>query len=129
MKLLRMSLYWEVRKMIMLHSGFAEEIMRVVEGYAVREEGGVYIILADGTKMKVRRETVRPCYVRNRIEDYIHLTDKILLEFHKKGIYYLEDIAELSDGKLGKIRGVGEVRRKAIRKIVEEELGTEYKIW
>lgn len=109
--------------MIMLHSGFAEEIMRVVEGYAVREESGVYIYLADGTKMKVRRETVKPCYVRHRIEDYIHLTNKILLEFHKKGIYYLEDIAELSDGELRKVKGVGKVRKNAIRKIVEEELG------
>lgn len=114
--------------MIILHSGFTEESMRVIEGYAVREENGVYIILADGTKMKVRRETVRPCYVRNRIEDYINLTGNILLEFHKKGIYYLEDIAELSDGELESIKGIGKVRRKAIRKIVEEELGTEYKI-
>lgn len=112
--------------MIMLHSGFAEEIMRVVEGYAVREESGVYIYLADGTKMKVRRETVKPCYVRHRIEDYIHLTNKILQEFHRKGIYYLEDIKEMNDAELEKIKGVGKVRRKAIRKLLEKELETEY---
>lgn len=114
--------------MIMLHSGFAEELMRVVEGYVVREESEVYIILADGRKMKVRRETVRPCYVRHRIEDYIHLTNKILMEFHKNGIYYLEDVAELNDVELKKIKGIGKVRRKAIRKILEEELETEYEI-
>lgn len=114
--------------MIMLHIGFAEEIMRVVEGYAVREESGIFIILADGRKMKVRRETVRPCYVRHRIEDYIHLTDRILLEFHKKGIYYLEDIAEMKDEELEKIKGVGKVRKNAIRKILEKELETEYEL-
>lgn len=114
--------------MIVLHSGFAEEIMRVVEGYAVREKDEVYIILADGRKMKVRRETVRPCYARHRIEDYIHLTDKVLLEFHKQGIYYLEDIAKWSNAELERIKGIGEVRRKAIRKILKEELEIEYKM-
>ncbi len=111
--------------MIMLHSGFAEEIMGVVEGYAVREKDGVYIVLADGQKMKVRRETVRPCYARHRIEDYIHLTDNILREFHKKGAFYLEDIEEWSDGELEKIKGIGKVRREAIRKILKEELEME----
>lgn len=53
------------------------------------------------------------------------MTDNILREFHKKGAFYLEDIEEWSDGELEKIKGIGKVRREAIRKILKEELEME----
>lgn len=101
--------------MIILHSAVAEKTKQKVYGYALRENGHVFIVQEDGTKVLVKAETIMPYQACHRLEDYIFLTEKVLNEFHDKKIYYLEDIAEKDARLFENIKGVGPVRQKAIK--------------
>lgn len=111
--------------MIILHCAIAEKTKHKVYGYALREEGHVFIVQEDGTKVSVKAETVMPYQVCHRLEDYVSLTGNVLAEFHEKKIYYLEDIAEKGPGLFENIKGIGPVRQKAILEITERVLGKE----
>ncbi len=111
--------------MIMLHSGLAEESMRTVYGYAVREGDETYLILEDGTRVKVRRETVMPFACYHRIADYVCLPERVLEAFYEKGVYFLEEIAAWDDSEFEKIKGIGSARRMQIRAIMERVLSSD----
>lgn len=108
--------------MIILHYAIAEETKQKVYGYALREDGKVFIVQENGTKVPVRAETVMPYQACHRLEDHISLTERTLTAFHEKKIYYLEDIAEKGCHTLAEIRGVGPARRKAILEIMNDVL-------
>lgn len=55
-----------------------------VYGYALREDGKVFIVQEDGTKVPVRAETVMPYQACHRLEDHISLTERTLAAFHEK---------------------------------------------
>lgn len=104
--------------MIILHCAIAEETKQKVYGYALRENGSVFIVREDGEKIQVKAETVMPYQACHRLEDYISLTEKTLVAFHEKKIYNLEDIAERGPHSLAGIKGIGPVRQKAILGII-----------
>lgn len=108
--------------MIILHYAIAEKTKQEVYGYALREEGHVFIVQEDGTKVLVKAETVVPYQACHRLEDYISLTENVLTAFHEKKIYYLEDIAEQSPGVFKNIKGIGPIRQKAILEITSRIL-------
>lgn len=70
--------------MIILHYAIAEETKQKVYGYALREDGKVFIVQEDGTKVPVRAETVMPYQACHRLEDHISLTERTLAAFHEK---------------------------------------------
>lgn len=106
--------------MIMLHSGVSKENGVTVFGYAIRREGGYFIMLEDGSCIEVERETVLPYRTFHYIEDYLNFPEQILQQFHSKGAYYLEDLARWSAKELEHISGIGKVRIKYIQGIVHE---------
>lgn len=108
--------------MIILHYAIAEETKQRVYGYVLREDRKVFIVREDGVKVLVKAETVMPYQACHRLEDYICLTDRTLMSFHEKEIYYLEDIAERGKHVLAGIRGIGQARQKAILEIMDEVL-------
>lgn len=110
--------------MIMLHSGLAEESMQTVYGYALQEGKETYLVLGDGTRVRVRRETVMPFACYHRIVDYICLPGPVLAEFYDRGAYFLEEIAMWDDDELEKIKGIGRARRKEIRALIGQVLST-----
>ena len=65
--------------MIILHCATAEETKQKVYGYALREDGKVFIVREDGVKVPVRAETVMPYQACHRLEDYISLTKRTLV--------------------------------------------------
>ncbi len=109
--------------MIMLHYAIPTNSIMTVHGYAFQENGETFILQEDGVRIRVRPETVMPYRTCHHLEDYISLTEKMLERFHAKGIYSLEDIAERGDEGLEAVRGIGSVRKKAIREIVGQVLG------
>ena len=108
--------------MILLHCATAEETKQKVYGYALREDGKVFIVREDGVKVPVRAETVMPYQACHRLEDYISLTKRTFAAFHEKKIYYLEDIEDKGRSVLKSIRGVGPARQRAILEIMNDVL-------
>lgn len=104
--------------MVLLHSGMTEDTGRTVIGYAVREKGKLFIVLADGTKEAVRLDTVIPYKALHSIEDYVNLPEKVIEEFHSRNAYYLEDLNQWKDEDFDKIKGIGQSRKKDILKII-----------
>ena len=115
--------------MIILHCATAEETKQKVYGYALREDGKVFIVREDGVKVPVRAETVMPYQACHRLEDYISLTKRTLEAFHEKKIYYLEDIEDKGRSVLKSIRGVGPARQRAILEIMNDVLNEYYPPW
>ncbi len=111
--------------MIILHCATAEETSQKVYGYALREDGRVFIVQEDGVKVPVRAETVMPYQACHRLEDHISLTKRTLTAFHEKKIYYLEDIEERGRSVLKSIKGIGPTRQKAIMEIMNDVLNSE----
>ena len=109
--------------MIILHYAIPTNSITTVHGYAFHENGETFILQEDGIRIRVRPETVMPYRTCRRLEDYISLTGRMLERFHAKGIYSLEDIEERGDKGLEEIRGIGAVRKKAIREVMERTLG------
>lgn len=105
--------------MILLHSGMTEAAGRTVIGYAVREKGKLFIVLKVGTREAVRLETVMPYKALHRIEDYVNLPDRIMDEFHSRGVYYLEDLDQWKDEEFDKIKGIGRSIKADILKTIQ----------
>ncbi|MCM1057263.1 MAG: hypothetical protein NC517_06630 [Firmicutes bacterium] len=72
--------------MIIQHCATAEETNQKMYGYALREDGKVFIVQEDGVKVSVRAETVMPYQASHRLEDHISLTKRTLAAFHEKKI-------------------------------------------
>lgn len=112
-------------KMIILHCAMAEETKQKVYGYALRENGKVFIVQEDGVRVSVRAETVMPYQACHRLEDYISLTEKTLAAFHEERIYNLEDIEDKGWSVLKSIKGIGPARQKAIMEIMNDVLNND----
>ena len=111
--------------MIILHCAMAEETKQKVYGYALRENGKVFIVQEDGVRVSVRAETVMPYQACHRLEDYISLTEKTLAAFHEERIYNLEDIEDKGWSVLKSIKGIGPARQKAIMEIMNDVLNND----
>lgn len=110
--------------MVLLHSGVSEDTGRIVTGYIVREKGQFFIVMKDGNREAVRMETVMPYKVFHSIEDYVNLPGKVIEEFHGKGTYYLEDLAQWKEGEFDKIKGIGRSRKEGILTIIRNVIGS-----
>lgn len=105
--------------MIMLHSGVSKENGVTVIGYAIRKEGGYFIILENGSSIEVERETVL-YRTFHYIEDYLNFSEQILQQFHSRDAYYLEDLARWSTKELEHIPGIGKARIEYIQKVIHD---------
>lgn len=110
--------------MVLLHSGVSEETGRTVIGYVVREKGQFFIVMKDGNREVVRLETVMPYKAFHSIEDYVNLPGSVVEEFHSRGVYYLEDLAQWKEEEFDKIKGIGRSRKDGILKIIQNMTGS-----
>lgn len=99
--------------------------MIILYGYALRENGKVFIVQEDGVRISVRADMVMPYQACHRLEDYISLTEKTLAAFHEKRIYHLEDIRDKGWSVLESIKGIGPARQKAILDIMNSVLNND----
>lgn len=126
--------------MILLHTGMSAQNGNYVIGYALKLGKSYFIVDHHGLHTEVIKSTVRvytdgtniqfpidcredygePSHIEHMhsLKDY--LTEYEAIDFEQQGAYYLEDLQDWTDKDYNKVRNVGPVKKRRMKKLLEE---------